>query len=68
MKEFLQAVLITFALTFPVFWMSNGFSLTPKTTATPNMDMSEMSGMDHATNEEEMPEEMMDTTMPGMNH
>lgn len=49
MKEFLQAVLISFALTFPVFWMSNGFALSPKTTTSaPAMDMS-MPGMDHST-------------------
>lgn len=48
MKEFLQAVLISFALTFPVFWMSNGMSLSPKTANPPAMDMS-MPGMDHST-------------------
>jgi hypothetical protein len=48
MKEFLQAVLISFALTFPVFWMSNGFALSPKTTTpAPAMDMS-MPGMNHS--------------------
>lgn len=67
MKEFLQAVLITFALTFPVFWMSNGFSLTPKTTTMPTVDMTDMSGMDHTT-DEEASTEVMDTAMPGMNH
>lgn len=68
MKEFLQAVLITFALTFPVFWMSNGFSLTPQTTTTPITDMTDMSGMDHSTSEAETPAEAIDTSMPGMNH
>jgi hypothetical protein len=48
MKEFFQAVLISLALTFPVFWMSNGFALPPKATAVPAMDMS-MPGMDHGT-------------------
>lgn len=46
MKEFFQAVLISLALTFPIFWMSNGFALSPKTTTAPAMDMS-MPGMDH---------------------
>jgi hypothetical protein len=48
MKEFFQAVLISLALTFPVFWMSNGFALSPKSAAVPAMDMS-MPGMNHST-------------------
>ncbi len=51
MKEFFQAVLISFALTFPVFWMSNGFALSPKATATPATPAmnTSMPGMDHGT-------------------
>ncbi len=47
MKEFFQAVLISFALTFPIFFMSNGMSLSPKTTTTPAMDPN-MPGMNHS--------------------
>lgn len=62
MKEFLQAVLISLALTFPVFWMSNGFALSPKTTTSaPAMDMS-MPGMDHGTAPASAP--VQDESMP----
>jgi hypothetical protein len=54
MKEFFQAVLISVALTFPVFWMSNGFALSPKATAMPAMDMS-MPGMNQGTGAATMP-------------
>ncbi len=47
MKEFLQGVLISLAITTPVHWMSNGFLFSPGTTVAPAMDPN-MPGMDHS--------------------
>lgn len=47
MKEFFQAVLISVALTFPIFFMSNGMSLSPKSANPPAMDPN-MPGMNHS--------------------
>ena len=67
MKEFLQAVLISTSLVAGVGFIANGFTFSPERETMPAMDMTEMSEMDHSTNEV-APTEVMDTTMPGMNH
>ncbi len=67
MKEFIQAVLISAGLVASVGFITNGFTFSPERETMPAMDMTDMSEMDHTTNEE-VPTEVMDTTMPGMNH
>lgn len=74
MKEFLQALLISVSLVASVGFIANGFTFSPERETMPAMDMTDMSGMEHSTNEAVDPietsdsVEVMDMTMPGMNH
>jgi uncharacterized protein involved in copper resistance len=63
MREFLQGVLISLALTTPIFWMSNGFTLSPKATKMPAMDMTGMLEMDHSAMTETSPGKVMPAEM-----
>lgn len=64
MKEFLQAVFISVGLVASVGFIANGFTFSPERETMPEINMTDMSEIDHSTmtktasGEVEMPPEM----------